>query len=334
MNKGPMNIFHDLSALPPELALTGCAVAVGNFDGVHIGHRRLLDELLGVARKRGLVPVILTFFPHPRHFFSDPAETPQITSQPKKMALLAETGVACVVVLPFDRALANMEAETFARDILAGRLHAKVVVIGENASLGRDKRGNYALLRALGRELAKDGAGRGFSVRAVPRLRAEQQAVSSGFIRDLILAGRMAEAAELLGRFHSVDGAVVHGWQRGRQLGFPTANLAPDPDMTPPDGVYAAWAKRGGIYYPAVVSIGSNPTFGNDGPRLEAHILGFNEDIYNERLSLLFVERLRELVKFPDVPALTAQIKADIVQAKAVLADTVLRGIAPEPRRG
>ena len=329
-----MNIFHDLYALPPEFALNGTAVAVGNFDGVHIGHRRLLDELLGVARKRGLVPVVLTFFPHPRHFFGNPADTPQITSQAKKMALLAKAGVTRAIVLPFNQELADMEAETFARDILAGRLRARAVVIGENASLGKDKRGNYALLRALGRELAREGAGLGFSVRAVPRLRTEQQAVSSGLIRDLIQAGHMVETAELLGRFHSVDGEVVHGQRRGRELGFPTANLAPDQDMAPPDGVYAAWLKRGGLYYPAVVSIGSNPTFGDEGLRIEAHIMSFSEEIYGERLSLLFVERLREAIKFPDIQSLVSQIRVDITQAKAVLADTVLRGTAPEPRRG
>lgn len=334
MGKKSINVFRDLAALPHELILKGTAVAVGNFDGVHIGHRRLLDELLGVAEKRGLVPMVLTFFPHPRHFFGDPAATPQITSQAKKMALLAETGVDCVIVLPFNQDLADMEAETFVRDILVGHLRARAVVIGENASLGKGKRGNYALLRALGRTLAGEGGGRGFSVRAVPRLRAGQRAVSSGLIRDLILAGRMVEAAELLGRFHSVDGEVVHGKQRGRELGFPTANLAPDPDLVPPDGVYAAWLKRGGLYYPAVVSIGSNPTFGDDGLRIEAHIPGFSEDIYGERLSLLFVERLREMAKFSDIPSLVAQIKADVIQAKSVLADTVLRGVAPEPRRG
>ncbi len=334
MNKRPMNIIHDLFALPPELAAHGAAVAVGNFDGVHIGHRRLLDELLGVARERGLVPMILTFFPHPRHFFGDPADTPQITSQAKKMALLAETGIACAVVLPFTQELAVMAADAFVRDILVGHLHAKAVVIGENASFGKDKRGNYALLHALGMSLAKEGAGRGFTTRAVPRLRTEHQTVSSGLIRSLLQGGRMAEAAELLGRFHSVDGIVVHGQQRGRTLGFPTANIEPDADLAPPDGVYAAWARRGGLYYPAVVSIGTNPTFGDAQVRMEAHLLGFSEDIYGERLGLLFVERLREMVKFPSVDALIARIKADILLAKAILADTALRGAAPEPRRG
>ena len=335
MNKGSMNIIHDLSALPPEFAARGAAVAVGNFDGVHIGHRRLLNELLGVAAERDLVPAILTFFPHPRHFFSDPADTPQITSQEKKMALLAETGVAVAVVMPFTGELAAMEADAFVRDILVKRLHAKAVIIGENASFGRDKRGNYALLRALGQTLAEEGAGQGFTTRTVPRLRTDHhQAVSSGLIRSLIQAGQMAEAAQLLGRFHSMDGPVISGSRRGRELGFPTANVQPDPGLAPPDGVYAAWAKRGGLYYPAVVSIGVNPTFGDEGLRIEAHLLGFSEDIYGERISLLFVERLREMVKFSGVDSLIAQINAEIAQAKAILADTALRGTAPEPRRG
>jgi riboflavin kinase/FMN adenylyltransferase len=330
-----MNITCDLSILPSELAAQGAAVAVGNFDGVHIGHRRLLNELLGVARKRSLMPVVLTFFPHPRHFFDDPANTPQITSQTKKMTLLAEAGVACVVVLPFNQELAGMEADAFVREILVKRLHAKVVVIGENAFFGKNKCGNYALLRALGRSpTGGGGAGTGFTALTVPRLRVEHKTVSSGFIRDLILAGRMAETANLLGRYHSVDGFVVHGQQRGRTLGFPTANICPDADLVPQDGVYAAWVKLGGLYYPAVVSVGINSTFGETDVCIEAHILGFSKDIYKEHLSLLFVERLRDMLKFPDTAALIAQIKIDIDRAKAILADTALRNAAPEPRRG
>ena len=334
MNKGPMNILHDLRTLPPEFAAQGVAVAMGNFDGVHIGHRRLLDELLGVAGKRNLVPVVLTFFPHPRHFFGRPADTPQITSQVKKMSLLAETGVAYVLVLPFTQELAGMEADAFARDVLVKRLQAKAVVIGENATFGRDKRGNYALLRALGGSLAGEGAGQGFSVTAVPRLRSAQKTVSSGFIRDLIQAGNIGEAAQLLGRFHSVDGLVIRGRQRGRTLGFPTANLQPEPDLVPPDGVYAVWVKHGGLYYPAVASIGTNPTFGDAEVSIEAHILNFSEDIYDQSLSLLFVERLREMTRFSSADDLIAQIKSDINQTKTILADTAMRGAAPEPRRG
>ena len=332
MNKRPMNILHDLSALPPEFAARGVAVAVGNFDGVHIGHRRLLNELLGVADKRNLVPVVLTFFPHPRHFFGHPADTPQITSQAKKMALLAETGVAHALVLSFTQELAAMEADAFVREVLVKRLQARAVVIGENASFGKDKRGDYALLRAVGQNLA--GEGGGFTVTAVPRLRAEQKTVSSGLIRTLLQAGNMVEAAQLLGRFHSVDGMVIHGRQRGRTLGFPTANLQPDPDLVPPDGVYAAWVKLGGLYYPAVVSIGANPTFNDAEVSIEAHILNFSDDIYGQSLSLLFVERLRGMTRFSSADTLIAQIKSDINQAKIILADTAMRGAAPEPRRG
>ena len=329
-----MNILHDLSTLPPEFAAQGVAVAVGNFDGVHIGHRRLLNELLGVADKRSLVPVVLTFFPHPRHFFGRAIDTPQITSQTKKMALLAETGVAHALVLSFTQELAAMEADAFVRDVLVKRLHAKAVVIGENASFGKDKRGDYALLRAVSQSLAGEGVGLGFTVTAVPRLRAEQKTVSSGLIRALLQAGSMVEASQLLGRFHSVDGVVIHGRQRGRILGFPTANLQAEPDLVPPDGVYAAWAKHGGLYYPAVVSIGANPTFNDADVSIEAHILNFSEDIYGQSLSLLFVERLRDMTRFSSVDNLIAQIKSDINQTKIILADTAMRGAAPEPRRG
>lgn len=329
-----MDILHDLAALPPQFAGQGIALAMGNFDGVHVGHRRLLHELLGLADARSLLPVVLTFSPHPRHLFFDPAQTPQITSLPKKMALLAETGVKYTVILPFTRELAGMEAESFTRDILSHRLHARALVIGENASFGKDKRGDYALLRAIGHSLAEETPGWGFTTHAVPRVRTENKTISSGLIRDLIQAGRMGESAELLGRFHSVDGPVVHWHQRGRELGFPTANITSQGDLVPPDGVYAAWAKSGGLHYPTVVSIGSNPTFGDDGIRIEAHLLNFSQDIYGQELSLLFVERLRETVKFSGVPALIAQINADITQTKTILADTTLRGVAPEPRRG
>ena len=334
MFKKIMDILHNLISPPPEFAARGVALAMGNFDGVHVGHRRLLHELLGVARERDLLPVVLTFFPHPRHFFGEPAQTPQITSLTKKMALLAENGISHTIILPFNQELAAMEAENFVRNILVDRLHAKAVVIGENASFGNDRRGNYALLRVLGHTLAEEKAGRGFTVRAVPRVRTNNKTVSSGLIRDLLQAGQMTAAAELLGRFHSIDGPVIHGHHRGRELGFPTANIPPGEDLIPPDGVYAAWVKLGGLYYPGVVSIGTNPTFGDDGIRIETHILNFSQDIYGQELSLLFAERLRETVKFPNVPALLAQINADIAQAKNILADTVLRGAAPEPRRG
>jgi riboflavin kinase/FMN adenylyltransferase len=228
-----------------------------------------------------------------------------------------------------------MEADVFVREIVVKRLHAKIMVIGENASFGKDKGGNYALLRALGRNSGGgEGAGSGFAALAVPRLYTEHKAVSSGFIRDLILAGRMVEATHLLGRYHSVDGFVVRGQQRGRTLGFPTANLRPDVDLVPQDGVYAAWVKSGSIYYPAVVSIGVNATFNETEVCLEAHLLGFSKDIYGECLSALFVERVRSMVKFPDAAALIAQIKADISRAKTILDDTILRDAAPEPRCG
>ena len=330
MNKEPMNILTDLYALPPEFAAQGAAVAIGNFDGVHLGHRRLLDQLLAVARAHDFIAVVLTFSPHPRHFFGDPAKVPQITSQAKKMALLAEAGVTCTVVLPFNEALAAMEADAFVRDILVAQLHAKAVVIGENAVFGTNKGGGYALLRALGQSLALKGAGLGFTARAVPRLRTEHEVVSSGLIREILRAGRVAEAAQLLGRYHSVDGRVVQGRRRGRTLGFPTANLQPEGDLTPPDGVYAAWAKcEDGAVHQAVVSIGVNPTFDEEDLCIEAHLLDFSKDIYGQNLSVLFVERLRDMVKFPDAKALAAQITADIDRAKAMLATAPLGSPLP-----
>ena len=325
-----MEILHDLVSLPAAFAQDGIAVAVGNFDGVHIGHRRLLAELLGAARERGLPSVVLTFWPHPRHFFEDPALCPQITSEPKKLALLAETGIDYTIVLPFTRTLALMEADVFAREILVDKLHAKAVIIGENASFGKNKRGDYALLRAMGQGLEP---GKRFAVRAIPRLQSNGRTVSSSLIRAMINTGHMVETSQLLGRYHSLDGVVVHGEHRGRELGFPTVNLDPDNDLVPMPAVYAAWVRVQGVHYPAVLSIGSNPTFEDAGIRIEAHILNFAQDIYGERISILLVERLREQFRFPGPLALISQIKLDIQQTKDILEDSILRNAAPEPRR-
>lgn len=325
-----MEVVHDLASLPDGFADTGTVAAVGNFDGVHIGHRRLLDEMLGTAQERGLPSVVLTFYPHPRHFFEDPELCPQITSLPKKLALLAETGIDYTIVLPFTHSLAAMEADAFVQEILVDKLHAKTILLGETANFGKNKQGDYALLKAMAQRLEP---GQKFTVRAVPRLQSEGRTVSSSLIRAMINTGHMIETSQLLGRFHSLDGLVVHGKRRGRKLGFPTANLEPDADLAPMPAVYAAWVKAQGVHYPAVLSIGANPTFEDSGLRIEAHLLNFDQDIYGERLSIMIVERLREQFRFPGPLALISQIKLDIRRAKEILEDTILRNTAPEPRR-
>lgn len=291
------------------------ALAVGNFDGVHRGHQALVAAAVEEARARGGTPAVLTFEPHPsRVLFPERAASTLMTLD-QKAEVLATLGIERVGVLEFTRALADRTAAEFAREILLDTLEARSVVVGPDFRFGRGRGGDAQALAGLGRDL-------GFAVRVVEPVLDDGEPVSSTRIREAIEAGRVDRAAELLGRTYFVDGRVVEGDRRGRTLGFPTANLDLENETVPAGGVYACWCRvleAAPDPRPAAVNIGRRPTFDGERTTVEAHLLGFEGDLYGRRLRLEFVERLRAEQRFAGPDALRAQIQADVSRAAAVL---------------
>ncbi|MEJ3744022.1 bifunctional riboflavin kinase/FAD synthetase [Actinomycetes bacterium KLBMP 9797] len=289
-------------------------ITIGVFDGVHRGHRATIGHAVRRARELGLASVVVTFDPHPSEVVR-PGTHPAVLTEPQRKAdLMAALGVDVLCVVPFTLEFSRLPAETFVHDVLVEHLHAAVVVVGENFRFGHKATGDRALLAELGRTF-------GFVVEDSPLVTEHGTVFSSTYIRACVDAGDVAAAAEALGRPHRVEGFVVRGDRRGRQLGFPTANLlltSPYPAV-PADGVYAGWAIRGGERLPAAVSVGTNPTFDGTERRVEAYILDFDDDLYGERMGVEFVARQRGQVKFDGVEPLIAQMKEDVAQIRAVL---------------
>jgi riboflavin kinase/FMN adenylyltransferase len=305
-------------AARPAGAPAELAVAIGNFDGVHRGHQALVAEARRLAAGRGGVPAVLTFTPHPARVFAPELAPPLIMSLPRRLELLAEAGVEAAVVEPFTRAYAAIEAEAFVREVLVARLGARDVVVGYDFSFGRGRRGGPEMLQRLGGEL-------GVSVRVVPPVLADGLVCSSTKIREFVLEGRIEGAALLLGRPFEITGTVVRGAGRGRTLGFPTANVAPEGELVPRLGIYAARAVvlDGGDATPrvAALSVGSNPTFmpgGGGSVSVEAYLLDFDGDLYGRRLRLELLHRLRDEKRFDSIDALVAQIHDDVARVRAL----------------
>ena len=292
------------------------ALAIGNFDGVHRGHQ----ELVRIARARGAAvgaPAgVLTFTPHPARVFAPALAPPLIVSLERRLELLAEAGAEVVLVEPFTTALAAVEAEDFVRDVLIARLGAREVVVGYDFSFGRGRRGTPTLLREL-------GAGLGLGVTIVPPVTVDGLVCSSTKVREFVLEGRVEGAALLLGRPVELQGPVVRGAGRGRGLGVPTANVAPEGELVPRLGIYAARARvldaKGAVAstHLAALSIGSNPTFTAAGSvTVEAHLLDFDGDLYDRRLRLEVLHRLRDERRFESIDALLAQIDTDVAEVR------------------
>jgi riboflavin kinase / FMN adenylyltransferase len=291
------------------------AVAIGNFDGVHLGHQALLDEAKRVAAATGGEVVALTFDPHPARFFAPALAPPMLTSLERRAELLQEAGADVVVVEPFTADLAGMAAEVFVDQVLAQDMGARHVVVGADFSFGRDRRGNVHLLRSLGEPL-------GIGLSVVPQVTTQGLVCSSTKIREFVLEGRVEGARMLLGRPFEIDGRVVAGARRGRTLGVPTANLQPDGEILPKQGVYAGQARRldsDAPWFLAAISIGNNPTFADQGdPQLlvEAHLLDFDGDLYGARLRLALLAHLREQRRFSSADELTAEIQRDLARVR------------------
>lgn len=316
--------WTDLSDVPADLS--GSVVTLGNFDGVHRGHRAVLGEVLAAAEHASVPSVAVTFEPHPIAVLYPERAPALIASLNQRLELLESVGLDAVLVMEFTRELASWEPERFVKDVFVDALRARTVVVGRDTRFGVRNSGDVALLCSL-------GAGYGFEVVAIgdqgegddtdTRMR-----WSSTQVRHLLEAGEVGTAAGVLGRPHSVSGVVVHGFHRGREIGYPTANLAQDSDgLVPADGVYAGWLRRPGLpashpdaVLPSAVSVGTNPTFDGVERTVEAYVLDRDDlDLYDERVAVEFVERLRPMSRFDSVEELIDQMRLDVDRARAVL---------------
>ena len=292
-------------------------VAVGVFDGVHLGHQRLLHELLEMSASLGGMPTVVTFANHPDQVLHGDAP-PLLVSVPHRLRLLRRAGVGRLVLLRFEPRLQQMDARAFATELLVGKLRARGLLLGYDSALGKDREGTPARFRELGTEL-------GFQVRVGAPFEVDGKPVSSSAIRAAIAGGDLALAHRYLGRFPGVVGTVVHGEGRGRGLGFPTANLELQPGALPPHGVYAVEAILDGSVVPAVANLGVRPTFagpapaGGAVPRLEVHLLDGHGDLYGRELEVTFRQLLRPERRFAGPAELAAQIAADVAAARAAL---------------
>ena len=303
-------IVRDGDSLPARLA--GAFVAIGNFDGVHRGHRAAIDAAIAGARKNGRAALVLTFEPHPRRFFLPDAKTFRLTPEPVKLRLLADTGVAGAVVMRFDAALAARTAEEFVSGTLVDWLKVGGVVVGDNFRFGKARGGTPDLLRA-------EGARRGFEVIVLDRVTWRGKPVSSGGVRTALEAGNIAEANDLLGYEWFVEGEVIRGAARGRELGFPTANIALDPDCGLLHGIYAVRVLVDGKEHDGVASFGRRPQFDHGAPLLEVMLFDFSGDLYGKALTVGFVGFIRAEQKFESVEALKARMATDCDEARAIL---------------
>lgn len=302
---------------PPHRAVA----TIGNFDGLHLGHRTILDTVIERARAHDGSAVVYTFDPHPRRVVRPDTAPPLLMTLEQKCELLEEAGIDWLIVEPFCRQFARTPPDVFIREVLHERVRPRELYVGYDFHFGRDREGSMRLLGELGPRL-------GFSVTVIPEFKLGNTAVSATRIRSLLLDGRVEQAAELLGRSYAVRGDVVVGDQRGRHLGFPTLNLRPDNEVLPAHGVYAGWVRMlddgdppAGTRFAAVTNVGKRPTFKQDDPPLaESHLLEFSGDLYGRRFELSFAARLREERRFPGPDALREQIQQDIEAGRRFLA--------------
>ena len=292
--------------------LQGAVVAIGNFDGVHRGHRAVIGAALARARALGRKAAALTFLPHPRQFFRPQEPLFQLSSERNKLRLLAATGLDGAIVMRFDADLAATTAEDFIERILIGRLGIGGATIGFDFHFGKNRAGSPAFLAARGVQL-------GFTVDIVPPLEDEGRPVSSGAVRTALAAGRVVEAAELLGVPWFVSAAVIHGDKRGRELGFPTANMRLDASCGLKHGIYAVRVSVDGQRHGGVASFGRRPMFDDGAPLLEVSLFDFAGDLYGKTLDTAFIGWIRHEQKFDSVEALTRAMQADAAQAREVL---------------
>jgi len=304
-----MKILHDPSERPAGPGKT--CVAIGVFDGVHLGHQQVIRQMVADAAQLEAFPIVVTFDRHPNSVVAPERVPPLIHSLPQRLRAIEGLGAAATWVIRFDDAFSRQTGEQFVRKLARDFAALHSICVGSEFSFGHRRSGNVELLRRLGREL-------NITVHGLAAVALDGRAVSSTRVREAIADGRFDNASQMLGRGYSLAGPVVKGDQLGRKLGFPTANLDLPQLVLPPNGVYAAHAQAQGRTWRAVVNIGVRPTLGGTTPsrRVEAHLLDWEGDLYGRELELLFVQKLRQEERFPSVEALRAQIGKDVVAAK------------------
>jgi riboflavin kinase/FMN adenylyltransferase len=306
-----MDVITDLRAFPKSLPAP--IMTIGNFDGVHLGHQAIFHTLRQRARELGGTSVVLTFDPHPLKILA-PQHCPLlITPTAKKLSLMQACELDVVICLPFTQELANLTPVAFVEEALVGRIGIREIYVGYDFAFGKGRQGTIALLRELGHR-------HGFHVHIIEPIAAEGRVVSSSIIRQWVQQGSVDEAALLLGRLYSIAGTVIEGYQKGRELGFPTANVRSTYELIPGRGVYAVVVDWRGQRYEGVANIGVNPTFGRTQLSVEVHLFNFSQQLYGETVEVSFVKKIRDERAFPSVADLVKQIGQDVDTAHALLA--------------
>lgn len=307
-----MRVFNNLQ----EINITGAIATIGFFDGVHAGHSQILKRIVTSANELKLSSLVITFWPHPRLVLGkDTEDLRLLSSLPEKVELIKNQGVDSLLILEFNSDLAAVTAQDFVQRILVGKLGVKGLFVGYNHNFGRFGQGNYELLK----EMETEG---GYIAHQIEPISVDDIKVSSSKIRSALERGNVILANRMLGRPYSITGTIEGGMQIGRSIGYPTANISPSEPLKqiPGFGVYAVWVDYKGVEYPAMLNIGVKPTVGYNLDRtIEAHIIGFEENIYNEEITVRFVDRLRDEMKFPSIQHLKNQLEVDRDHAIKVL---------------
>lgn len=307
-----MKVYRRLEEFTP---LTHAVVTQGTFDGVHLGHQKILNHLKNLAAEKQAETVLLTFFPHPRLVINPDDESLKLLETfEEKIQHLENIGIDHLLIIPFTKALSGYSAERFIQEILVDRIGTKTLVVGYDHRFGHNREGNFELL-------ATQGALLGFTVQEIPAQDLDEVTISSTKIRKALLAGDLRTANQYLGYHYKLNGEVKEGYKQGRQLGFPTANLfIADPfKLIPADGVYAVRVKVGHQSYPAMANIGMQPTFASRKHNIEAHLFNFNQNLYGQHIEIEFVDKIRDELRFSDTEALRKQLEMDKFEALNLL---------------
>ena len=310
-----MKIIHSFPETPIsgiKKGLTYPVITIGNFDGVHLGHQVIMRSVVKEAEIKGGTGIVVTFEPHPSRLLAPNRPLRLLTSFDERMRLIEGLGIDMVICAKFDEKFAHLSPYEFSANILHGEIGAKEIYVGEDFAFGYKRSGKIEDLKRFGREF-------GFKVDTIPPVILDGERVSSSRIRGLIGDGRVGESARLLGRYYSIEGLVVTGKNRGKDLGYPTANVRPPDEMIPKDGVYAAKVTIDATSMDGITYIGNQPTFGINEKMVEVHIFNCDKNLYGKRLTITFIEHIRDDVTFESRDLLIRQIKDDIRRAKELL---------------